>query len=131
LNFFRSRVGPEVVLPPQAKTEALRVEIALAEAKAASTAKAPEFCAAKKTRRKAEEPRNVTRVSTTIQQNINLKAAIAERTFVRRATDNMQDFNFWQVEKLSYNLPRVIGLQNHGASGSGTKVSSGLMVKPF
>lgn len=73
----------------------------------------------------------MTRVSTTIQQNINLKAAIAEPSFVQRATDNMHELDFWQVQKLGYNLPRVIGLHNDRASGLSTNVSGGLMVKPF
>jgi hypothetical protein len=76
----------------------------------------PSFAPLSKSRRKAEEPVNVTRVSTAIQQNINLLQS-AEENFLRRAQDNMQEWEFWQVEKFSDNLPRVIGLRYYEVNG--------------
>jgi hypothetical protein len=55
-----------------------------------SKRKAPEFYAAEKNRRKAEEPVNVTRVSTAIHQT-STYFELAKAIFLRRAQDNMQE----------------------------------------
>lgn len=73
----------------------------------------------------------MTRVSTAIQQNINLLLNSPKVFFLRRAPDDMQLHGIWQVEKLGCKLPRVIGLRYQGATRRYYRLGSGTVVKPF
>jgi len=107
--------SPRSSASPSRGAEVLPVH--LVEKKRSLTRKAPELRAVEKKRRKAQEPVNVTRVSTAIQQNINLLLNSPKVIFLRRAPDNMNKRGIWQVEKFGCKLPRVIGLRYLGEVG--------------